>query len=334
MRDMKSASNLETNIHLPSPLTRLVTQEIDELAFYMKHADIELIQIGHAISPSSLTLISFDNIDMQIGDYGAAYLSNASTDREWPGLVYKLNRDYSTICNGYNIDSKAFMFYGKNSDHIGINKGPCKWAYITFKNDYLETLLDLFQSQLKMAAGASSCLRSPQQTSIDQLYGVIGEISKFATLNPQIFQDADIIKGMEFSLIESQISVLSDALPYAKKNGNKKKKSHERIIRLSIDYLKANLYKPIYVLDLCHALNVGLRTLYNSFHEFYNISPIRYLRLQRYAKARRDLINADPKSTTVTSIAVKWHFWHFGRFSVEYKNIYGESPSESLKKCP
>jgi len=57
---------------------------------------------------------------------------------------------------------------------------------------------------------------------------------------------------------------------------------------------------------------------------------MRYLRLVRYSKARKDLLDSDPKKTSVSEIAAKWHFWQFGRFSVEYKSLYGESPSETL----
>ncbi|MCA9811052.1 MAG: AraC family transcriptional regulator, partial [Candidatus Dadabacteria bacterium] len=76
-----------------------------------------------------------------------------------------------------------------------------------------------------------------------------------------------------------------------------------------------------------------MRTLYYAFQEFYGISPINFLRLLRLTKARKDLLEADPKKTSVTDVAAKWHFWHFGRFSVEYKNIYGESPSATLGKA-
>ncbi|HVY54128.1 MAG TPA: helix-turn-helix domain-containing protein [Thermodesulfobacteriota bacterium] len=144
----------------------------------------------------------------------------------------------------------------------------------------------------------------------------------------------DIIKGMEWSLLDSQMLVLSNALNSSAKNMDRSRKSREWIIRQSIDFLKYNSYEPIHVLDLCSALNVGLRTLYYAFREYYGISPIRYLRLLRYAKARRDLVKSDPDRTTVTDIAAKWHFWHFGRFSVEYKALYGESPSDTLFKRP
>ena len=314
-------------------VTRLETQEIDELAQYMKHADIELIQIGRTLTPSSLTQVSFDNLNLQIGQYGAPYISNATIDKDRSGMVYKINRDFPTTCNGYEIDSASFMFYGKNSEHIAINNGLCRWIYISFKPDYLEeSLLDPFGAKLDTRRNVSSHLRCQAQASLDSLYGIVNEIAEFANSNPLIFQNTDITKGMEWSLLDTQVLILSNTLNSSPKNTYRGKKSHESIIRQSIDFLKANSYEPIHVLDLCSALNVGMRTLYYAFREYFGISPIRYLRLVRYAKARRDLLSADRERTTVTDIAAKWRFWHFGRFSVEYKSLYGESPSETLHR--
>jgi len=317
----------------PGFLVRIETGELEELAQHIKHADVELTQISRAQSPSSLTQIFFDNINLQIGHYGAGHMAYATSDKERSGMVFKISGDCPTTCNGYDIGSKSFMFYRKNSEYMAIANGSCKWTYITFKPDYLEeSLLEPLQVQLDKKRNISSYLQKiKEQVHLDPFYGIVNEISELANSNPRIFQDTDIIKGMEWSLLNSQMLVLSNTLNSSGKS-DRGKKSHEHIIKLSIDFLKANSYKPIHVLDLCSALNVRTRTLYYAFQEFYGISPIRYLRLVRYARARRDLLGADPERMTVTDIAANWHFWHFGRFSVEYKSLFGESPSETLNR--
>jgi AraC-like DNA-binding protein len=313
---------------------RLVAREIDELAQHIKQADVELIQLSRAQSPSSLTRVSFDNINLQIGHFGAAFISNTTTDIERSSLVFKYHGDSPTYCNSHYIDKQSFMFHKKNSEHIAISKGPCDWIYITFKPDFLEeSLLHPLKLQLKKRKNLTTDLQICSQPSyLDSFYGIVNEINELVNSNPFILQNMDIIKGMEMSLLDSQILVLSNTFNSSSKITERSKKSHERIIRQSNDFLETISYKSLHLMDLCNALNVGLRTLYYAFNEFYGISPIKYLRLLRYAKARRDLVNSDPDRTTVTDIAAKWHFWHFGRFSVDYKSLYGESPSETLNK--
>jgi AraC-like DNA-binding protein len=52
----------------------------------------------------------------------------------------------------------------------------------------------------------------------------------------------------------------------------------------------------------------------------------------RLSQARRSLLSADGKSATVTEIATSFGFVELGRFSVEYRKAFGESPSQTLQR--
>jgi len=43
-------------------------------------------------------------------------------------------------------------------------------------------------------------------------------------------------------------------------------------------------------------------------------------------------LRADPATATVTRLATDHGFWELGRFSVAYRALFGESPSESLRR--
>jgi hypothetical protein len=43
------------------------------------------------------------------------------------------------------------------------------------------------------------------------------------------------------------------------------------------------------------------------------------------------LQHGDPPESTVTRIATDHRFWELGRFSVTYRALFGESPSEALR---
>ena len=86
------------------------------------------------------------------------------------------------------------------------------------------------------------------------------------------------------------------------------------------------------VADLCEALGVSERTLQNAFQTVMGLPPIAFLRRLRLHRARQELREADPESTTVSSVALDWGFSHFGEFSQAYKDCFGELPSETLNK--
>ncbi|TMK47760.1 MAG: AraC family transcriptional regulator [Alphaproteobacteria bacterium] len=62
------------------------------------------------------------------------------------------------------------------------------------------------------------------------------------------------------------------------------------------------------------------------------MGPIRYLSLRRMHLVRRALLRADPSTTTVTRLATDQGFWELGRFSVAYRALFGESPSQTLRR--
>jgi transcriptional regulator GlxA family with amidase domain len=104
-----------------------------------------------------------------------------------------------------------------------------------------------------------------------------------------------------------------------------------RDVKYAIQYMEANLEAPITLDDILEVAGVPGRTLFKHFHDWRGISPMRYLRNARFRQAREALRRAGPEAT-VTEIAMNCGFAHMGRFSVEYRKRFGESPSETLRR--
>jgi AraC-like DNA-binding protein len=83
--------------------------------------------------------------------------------------------------------------------------------------------------------------------------------------------------------------------------------------------------------EIVAACGVPGRTLIQHFRDFKGTSPMRYVRSARYEKVREVLCRAE-HGQSVTEIAARWGFSHLGRFSVEYRRRFGESPSETLRQ--
>jgi len=83
---------------------------------------------------------------------------------------------------------------------------------------------------------------------------------------------------------------------------------------------------------LCDAVQASPRSLHASFKTIFNATPRAYQTALRLDAARRDLLHASP-GTTVSSVAVKWGFFQFGRFSGAYRQMFGEEPRQTLRRA-
>jgi transcriptional regulator GlxA family with amidase domain len=92
--------------------------------------------------------------------------------------------------------------------------------------------------------------------------------------------------------------------------------------------------EPLHISALCRTLTVSERTLRKAFHKMRGIPPCRHFRMLRLSAARDALLTADRKLVTVTEIATSFGFVELGRFSVEYRKVFGETPSQTMHHAP
>jgi len=96
-------------------------------------------------------------------------------------------------------------------------------------------------------------------------------------------------------------------------------------------YIQENLENIISIDDLVEVSGVSARSIYFWFKNFRGTTPMKYILQSRLVKVHQAL--SEPRqSQNVTQIANHWHFSQLGRFSVAYKKVYGESPSDTLRK--
>jgi AraC-like DNA-binding protein len=99
---------------------------------------------------------------------------------------------------------------------------------------------------------------------------------------------------------------------------------------MAIEFMRAAVCRPISMTDLVQHCGVAERTLNKHFRTFLNVSPMRYLRRLRLAAAREALLAGEP-GNSVTEVARRFEFNHFGRFADQYRRCFGESPSATLR---
>jgi len=108
-------------------------------------------------------------------------------------------------------------------------------------------------------------------------------------------------------------------------------KARQKGLRLALEFIDENCQHNPSISGICAATGLSWRSLDRAFKECFGIGPKRYLMNLRLIQARRQLKSAPP-TTKVVDVANDLGFWHMGDFAREYRKIFGELPTESVKR--
>ena len=98
------------------------------------------------------------------------------------------------------------------------------------------------------------------------------------------------------------------------------------------NWIDAHLGEPITIGRLCEVAGVGERSLQFAFRERRGMSPMRFVLERRLAAAHLQLSRSEAR-VDVTTVATQLGFTHLGRFSIAYREAYGEPPSRTLLRA-
>jgi len=210
--------------------------------------------------------------------------------------------------------------YGKNSGHISvrIDHNLLQSYALKFIN---------YQSDQQFKIQSRTLFTTKESLTLRNY--VVFLVHQLNTAEGAIFQSPLIATEIQNTILSILISISDNN--YILLENHKEETCLPRYVREATDYIDSHLSEPISLPDLANITGVHARTLTNGFKKHYNISPFAYLKHKRLEAARQDFVDATPKTTSVTDIAIKWGFSHLGRFAQEYFNVFHELPSETLK---
>ncbi|MEQ8696996.1 MAG: AraC family transcriptional regulator, partial [Bauldia litoralis] len=104
-------------------------------------------------------------------------------------------------------------------------------------------------------------------------------------------------------------------------------------MRRAEEFIRENLSQPISVEALAAHAGTSVRSLYYGFSRAYGVTPMRFLRRVRLEAARTALRGRREEATTVTEIAFACGYGSLSSFCRDYKNCFGEAPSQTARRC-
>ena len=315
---------------MPSIAVRTFTDPVDYFTGIRNLQIVGIVQRRGKFRAES-TRIDLHRLWMHRFDEDLPRIMKVTPSGTRAGVLFALCTAQPTMqVNGIETSLNQVAKFGLNRDWYHRSSAPCEWGTMSLTREDLAAAGETITGH---ELGSSSFAGSvaPPATALSRLRNLHKAVGHLAKAAPDIFAKPEVARAIEQALVEAMIFCLADS----HSEGMRKVQRHRaRVMRRLEATLAANSEQPLYVADLAAQIGVTYWTLRDCCLEYLGMSPKRYLWLRRMHLARRALRRADAERTTVTEIAADYGFWEFGRFSVAYRSLFGESPSTALRRAP
>jgi AraC family transcriptional regulator, ethanolamine operon transcriptional activator len=170
-------------------------------------------------------------------------------------------------------------------------------------------------------------LIATQPARFEALRAVTRDVLTLASHSPEVLARPGMIESVEESVLHAVDHALHPPSPgFEAKAANLG--HYLTLVRRFDEFLAANAGRTLYSADMAKQLGVSVRTLHNALVAIRGMSMHRYTRLRRLWNVRQQLVRGQPES--IKAIALVNGFWHLGEFASLYRELFGETPHQTL----
>lgn len=307
------------------PLQRFLTRDIDEHARNLGGWHVSYDQV----SPGAFEgeLIEFRSGWMQlVRDRSNQALIKSGA--AWNGAItfsIPLSAHGPVYCSGHPIyESSLLVARGDNLPELHTPQ-HLDLLSVAIEEQALEHVLQRQGSHFRIT-DLPKCYRLGQSSVQGELAAWFDDLSGSDQRREAMLGHDSIRRGLRDAVMLHLLELIApDEAPTLTPTARK------RMVDRAREYALSHLDEPLSILDLCNHIGASRRKLQYCFQETLGINPVAYLRALRLNAVRREL-RMSTQSQGVQDVAARWGFWHLSRFSGDYRAMFGESPSQTLRR--
>lgn len=100
----------------------------------------------------------------------------------------------------------------------------------------------------------------------------------------------------------------------------------------AIEFMHANPHWSFDIVSLSEITHLSVRSLFSWFKHYTCVTPYQYYSNLNLSKVRAELLRSRSGDVVISEIALSHGFYHLSRFARKYKHLFGELPSETLRR--
>lgn len=316
------------NLHPPSYVFHRAFHDFEELTETARAWDLEFSQLDRGPFDGELAQIGNERLNISTARFNRHLFQKGVPPQGLRTFVIPADSAQQFLWRRKEVRGEQVLAFPKGSELDAVSRPGFQVFTLSFSEDILAEAmerLELSTSQNLLANNEVGTLHPESLHSVRQWL-------------KEFFRDLgqDPIHG-NFSfpqdMLEHELPVqLLKSLAFQQAFPSPSHFLRHKALTRVEDYLNAFPTTSHTVRELCRVARASERTLEYAFLERFGVSPKAYLQAFRLNGVRKALRNADPGSESVTALASRWGFWHMGQFAKDYKRLFAELPSETLKK--
>jgi AraC-like DNA-binding protein len=299
-----------------------------EFAAMLNPSRVELVPFGRGRFTAELATVEAFRIRLRRTNESLPRLAHVQhpPDRAYFGFLAD-EASAPVVIDGMSVSADAVFQFCPAASSNQHSRGPIRWATISIDRGGLDAMSPDIAEQVAKACGGSRVV-IPGNSAMRSLRRSHAEAVALAIQPSATLAEPEAARAMESHVVEALADCLADS---EQMTPTPVQVRHVTVMQRFRELLDANLDRTLYLPEVCAALGVSHRTLSYCCQELTGMPPKRYFYLRRMHLVRRALRQCDRHATTVTKIATRYGFWELGRFSVQYKAWFDETPSATLR---
>jgi AraC-like DNA-binding protein len=301
----------------------------DDYLAGISETNFNLVLTGPGDFKARLTWLKLDHLQIFRGRENLARVAYMSLEPTRIFVSFPLSSTSPLAWNGIELQLGSMVLHARGEHGHQWTKGASRWALISLPGEeltyYCKALAELNLGDLP----AGRILR-PRPSAATQLRRLHSKGCNLAETKPEIFAYREAARAFEQEFIHALVNCLT---PGATSSHRRIQQHDADIMTRFEDALGVNFGKQPRSSELCATIGVPERTLRECCVKFLGLTPARYIWLRRLNLVRAELRRAAPATESVAQIALRYHFSEPGRFAADYRTLFGEPPSVTLKKA-
>jgi AraC-like DNA-binding protein len=271
--------------------------------------------------------VVFGNSSLDCGDYAPSFSVNGQFSEHQVCLGFTPRIEKPAWCNGFNIGKGEIMCFAEGTELQFRNAPNTTWQVILVDRKELQEISTILTGQhLELPEKGTADFKVR-----DDARGVASAIEMALTdlSNPETLASPAANSLCE-EIVNEFVRAIASTGDVSGRSLTGFAGYRYGAMRRAEEYLQEHMDRPFSSRALCQATHMSERSIEMLFKEVYGISPRTWSQLARLNAARQELLRADVRVISVTAVATRWGFYHFGRFSAAYRRLFGEVPSTTL----